>query len=144
MIQLETKEQIQSYAESQLRKYDCLQLKGWTFRIGRTVSAVAIYRYDIRVIEFSCHFIGRMSTEAIREAIHHEIAHVIAGHDAGHGKEWKDVMKGFGYEDAKRFIQVFSLPDPKYGLFRGERMIESFYRKPRRKFHGADMELRVL
>lgn len=110
-------------------------LKGWSFRIGQTISAVALCRWDISQIQFSRHFIARMSREKIREAIVHEIAHAIVGNvDIEHGPEWKEQMRIFGYPDALRFIEVDSIPPYRYGLFgEDDELIKGFYRMPRQK-----------
>lgn len=75
----------------------------------------------------------------MREAIHHEIAHIIAGSE--HGLEWKEAMQSFGYPDASRFIEVDSLPEYRYGIFRGNEMIRGLYRRPRPSLE-AGLELR--
>lgn len=105
-------------------------LEGWTFKFINTYSAIAECRYDIKQIGFSKHFIGRISNESLKEAILHEIAHVISN-SSEHGEEWFNVMKDFGYPDAKRFIEVVSLPEYRFGIFYKNEMIKGFYRKPR-------------
>jgi hypothetical protein len=118
-------------------------LEGWDFRIGNTLSAVAVCRYDIRRIEFSRNYIGRISKKGMEEAIHHEIAHVVAGPDADHGTEWKEVMRSFGYPEPSRFIQVWSVPPHRFGIYKEDTLVESFYRKPRRKLEDG-LEVRAL
>lgn len=107
-------------------------LVGWSFKFISTYSAVAECRYDIRQIGFSKHFIDRITKENLKEAILHEIAHVIS-ESSEHNEEWQDVMKGFGYPNAKRFIEVESLPEHRFGIFYDDEMIKGYYRKPRRE-----------
>lgn len=122
-------------------------VKDWSFAIGRTISAVALCRYDIQRIEFSRHFINRISKDSLKETILHEIAHVITGADTeSHGEEWKSVMTGFGYPNAKPQVKVYSVPEYRYGLFEGTELVKGFYRKPRRSTLAARprLELREL
>jgi hypothetical protein len=107
-------------------------LVDWSFKIINAYSTVAECRYDIKQIGFSKHFIGRITKENLKEAILHEIAHVIS-ESSEHGEDWLNVMKDFGYPNAKRFIEVESLPEHRFGIFFQNEMIKGFYRKPRQK-----------
>lgn len=141
MIQNDLNEtEIESLASYLMKMYGGEHMKGWTFAIGRTFSGLALCRFDISRIEFSKHFIHRISKDGLKEAILHEIAHVIAGADVDpHGKEWQEVMRGFGYPNASPYIQVFSIPEYRYGFFAGEELVKGFYRRPRRSTIAAAM-----
>jgi predicted SprT family Zn-dependent metalloprotease len=133
MIQHDLNEsEIKNLALYLMKIHGTEKTESWTFRIGRTISAVALCRWDISRIEFSRHFIHRISMDGLKEAILHEIAHVIVGpYSELHGKEWQEIMRGFGYPDASPYIQVFSIPEYRYGLFDGEELVKGFYRRPR-------------
>jgi predicted SprT family Zn-dependent metalloprotease len=116
------------------------ELQGWEFRLNRTYNAVAICRWDIQKIEFSKHYINRISDSDLEETIYHEIAHALAGNMVeAHGKEWKQIMKDFGYEDASPYVEVDSMPPYRYGLFYGEKMLEGFYRKPQKVYEHYEI-----
>jgi predicted SprT family Zn-dependent metalloprotease len=119
------------------------ELQGWEFRLNKTLTAVALCRWDIQRIEFSRYYINRISFLNLEKAIYHEIAHALVGNKVEtHGNEWKFVMNEFGYADASPYTEVDSLPPYCYGLFYGEEMIKGFYRKPSKEY--AHYEIRKL
>jgi hypothetical protein len=128
-----TKTDIRAMANYLMRVYHHESLEGWEFDFCKTVTAVALCRYDDKTIRFSEFFINLITKDNLKEAIVHEIAHVIAGPEANHGPEWQDAMKTLGYQNAKPYISVSDLPKPKYGIFFGSEMVKAYYRRPHNK-----------